>query len=130
MGVLPLLRREDPASAAQADGAAGFPAVLPQVQAGNRDQRPAFPGIRGRQQTGMMPAASPMNVASLPVLCAGPTPCARIDAAKHSFRGNRHDAGCITDQVMKVPLICGRGRSFAEGLSEETGMMPVALPTK
>ena len=30
---------------------------------------------------------------------------------------NRHDAGCITDQVMKVPLPCGRGRSFAEGLS-------------
>ena len=59
IGHLPLLRREDPASAAQADGAAGFPAVLPQVQAGNRDQRPALPGIRGRQQTGMMPAASP-----------------------------------------------------------------------
>ena len=31
---------------------------------------------------------------------------------------NRHDAGCISDQVMKVPLLCGRDRSFAEGLSE------------
>ena len=31
---------------------------------------------------------------------------------------NRHDAGYITDQLMKVPLLCGRDRSFAEGLSE------------
>ena len=37
----------------------------------------------------------------------------------HDFSDqNRHGAGCISDQVMKVPLLCGRDRSFAEGLSE------------
>ena len=29
---------------------------------------------------------------------------------------NRHDAGCITDQVMVAPLVCDRVRSLAEGL--------------
>ena len=35
-----------------------------------------------------------------------------------SLDQNRHNAGCISDQVMNVPLLCGRDRSFAEGLSE------------
>ena len=50
MGVLPLLRRENQIAAAQADGAARVPFVLPKVQEGNHDQRPALSSVRGRQQ--------------------------------------------------------------------------------
>ena len=37
MGVLPLLRRENQIAAAQADGAARVPFVLPKMQDGNHD---------------------------------------------------------------------------------------------
>ena len=42
MGALPGLRRENAAEAAATDGIEGFPALLPQVQAGEPYQRAEF----------------------------------------------------------------------------------------
>ena len=41
-----------------------------------------------------------------------------------------YDAGCIIDEMLQIPLLCNRDRSLTEGLTEEIGMMPIALPTK
>ena len=73
--------------------------------------------IRGKDrftphQTGMMPVSSPTN--SWKSRCFA----VETEALQKGFQSNRHDAGCITDQLMEVPLLCGRIRSFAKGLSE------------